>query len=564
MDGDGKFLSLRGRTLEIVVIGPIILMVIISLLYYAFHMNDKTHLLKGNSITMVLNDGEILEYREEGYSLNLNMTITNRCKYTIAIREDSLKLVTMNGMIYGFKGVFRISSEIGDDDMHIGPSENMTVKYRIYGVPILHRPKSIYFVSEDWVGEKQNRVVSDPMDISLDPFCRRNGMFCPANVGTTLFDIKEWNGNWAECMVSSDLNKDGRMDMILCTFKFFDGWMGAEAPSSNNTIVVFLGKTGGFERPSFVRATGSNPKWLEAAELTGDDHIDLAVVYWNSLEVHILKGRGDGSFDTDPFFIADNISQWLPPPFDEPYGQPFDLRAADIDLDKNMDLIVLSGHPMVKDNVHANYGFNDTIIVLYGNAVHGYGTDRRTIINGSDGFLEVGDLNGDGLPDIIVSEIVFLQGPKGSFCDVLDLGNPGYGYPMLADIDDDGRSELFYGNRMFRFGDELVTELIGDHFSGPSRSTIADLDKDGRKDILRGDEIHFQTSNGTFDNVRKMHLDLTLQLNQQVRSINDVDGDGLSDIIYNNGPDLMVMYQSSDSDGDGIIDEYDPNENKKD
>lgn len=138
-----------------------------------------------------------------------------------------------------------------------------------------------------------------------------------------------------------------------------------------------------------------------------------------------------------------------------------------------------------------------------------YNTDGRSI---SGMGADFGDINGDGLPDIVVTGLknegweVFLNKGKGSFLDdsaqtgVLGLSRLTSGWSCgLVDLDNDGWLDWFTAgggldigeeqcNRIFRntgrqFTD--VTSSVGPQFSTPRLhrgAVFADFDRDGRID----------------------------------------------------------------------------------
>jgi len=88
--------------------------------------------------------------------------------------------------------------------------------------------------------------------------------------------------------------------------------------------------------------------------------------------------------------------------------------------------------------------------------------------------LAVGDLNGDGRPDIVVAN----EGPNG---------DPG---SVTVHLQDGAHPETF------------LSAVSYHGYQGPQCVTIADFDRDGRMDLLIGDDgpsVRLQTSTlGTF------------------------------------------------------------------
>lgn len=190
----------------------------------------------------------------------------------------------------------------------------------------------------------------------------------------------------------TDLNEDGLPDLVLAVP---DGTLPESAPGQ---VVVLLnagsggGAWNGFVSSQFLFATGRAPAALAAGRFRGDEQpVDIAVACAADHQVRVYRGAGG---PIPSFVDSANI----------PSGglRPIALRAADLDLDGDTDLVV------------ANYGdINPPPEVQLpdrGNA--------RTLVN-SGGVFSLGvtlvtgwypralallDFNDDGLPDIVTAD----------------------------------------------------------------------------------------------------------------------------------------------------------------
>jgi hypothetical protein len=160
---------------------------------------------------------------------------------------------------------------------------------------------------------------------------------------------------------------------------------------------------------------GDRPIGLVADDLDADDHLDLAVaclghpsggqVPWVNSGWTVLLGDGDGGFSTTPLRTATY--------------NPRDIVGCDVDVDGDTDLVVSSsgylGSSLLQD-AKIETVLND-----------GNGNFSSPVVTGltNDHFdAKCGDVNGDGLPDLIVpysgsSVVSFLPG----------LGDGAFGRP---------------------------------------------------------------------------------------------------------------------------------------
>jgi uncharacterized protein (TIGR03437 family) len=171
--------------------------------------------------------------------------------------------------------------------------------------------------------------------------------------------------------VAMDLNKDGIIDL---------------AGPFNGNLGVMLGNGDGTFKPAVSYTVGVNPKSAVAAGFRNKSTLDLAVLNAGSATdpggVSILPGNGLGSFGS-----ASNIVVGT---------NPRALAVLDVNGDGKPDLIVATGIPA------KNY----QISVLLGN---GDGTFQAPLNvplppGETPNALAVVDLDGDGNPDIVVSD----------------------------------------------------------------------------------------------------------------------------------------------------------------
>lgn len=162
-----------------------------------------------------------------------------------------------------------------------------------------------------------------------------------------------------------DFNGDLKLDLAVTNY------------GGKNVSVLLGDGQGGFGAPiSF--SVGIAPVLLAVGDFNGDMKSDLAVANLGSDNVSVLLGNGQGSFDTATHF---------------PVGiMPISVVVEDFNGDMKADLAV------------ASYG-SDNIGVLLGNGTGSFGavTNYSLDIGRGPVMVAVGDLNGDGKPDLAVA-----------------------------------------------------------------------------------------------------------------------------------------------------------------
>jgi hypothetical protein len=163
-----------------------------------------------------------------------------------------------------------------------------------------------------------------------------------------------------------DFNEDGKSDVIVSN-------------AGSSTVSLFLGNGDGTFGNAISIAVGSNPISVVSADFNGDGHQDLAVSLGNSQAFQVLFGAGNSTFSA-PISVA------IPGTVHFTIGQ---LMVADFNMDGKMDLAVATD---VGIAVFVNNGsgtFSEAAVV----------DQVASIAN-----FDVKDVNGDGKPDLVGTE----------------------------------------------------------------------------------------------------------------------------------------------------------------
>jgi uncharacterized protein (TIGR03437 family) len=272
----------------------------------------------------------------------------------------------------------------------------------------------------------------------------------------------------------ADVNNDGKLDVIVPT----------AVTSASQAISVYLGtRDGSFQTPiiTYLPAAFQVPSFT-VADVNGDHKPDLVLTTQLANAVLVLLGNGDGTFQP-AMTAASPLS-------------PTTLAVADLNGDGKPDLVFAD----INSVTGPRNSFEPIVAVALGNGDGTFSTPAQFAV-GAQGYIAIGDLNGDGFPDIVTGDFTILFGDgKGGFPNRRDyLGPVLNSYPgansgtFIADINDDGIPDIAtgLGNSAVIAGD-TISVLFGSggaKFSGPPVSLVPGLPgaNDGFSALAAGD-----------------------------------------------------------------------------
>src|SRR5581483_2951466 len=266
------------------------------------------------------------------------------------------------------------------------------------------------------------------------------------------------------------------------------------------------------------------PQSVAVADFNHDGKLDVASTAYTYGQVAVLLGRGDGTFQSAVYY--DLIDSEL-----------VSIAAADFNGDGNIDLAVV-------DQLGQNFVQN--ISILLGN---GDGTFRSPVpypTTEFPTFVDVGDFNNDGKPDLIVVDgqyvSVMLGNGDGTFQPPKDNSIFSSNAPLgLGDFDRDGNLDvavpespgglglgilLGNGDGTFREGAEYA-------LGSASTVTVGDFNGDHKLDlaaIVAGSnpvQIFLGNGDGTFQLGASYFANYFAGLSNA-----DVNGDGKVDLLF--------------------------------
>ncbi len=282
---------------------------------------------------------------------------------------------------------------------------------------------------------------------------------------------------------------------------------------------------------------GLGANYVALADFNGDGKADVAVANYLDNTISIFLGNGDGTFRAAS-----------PATYNVGNG-PVTMAVTDLNRDGDADIIT------------ANFG-DGTISVLFGKGDGTLGTavtHQTNQPNGGPYSVKVADVNGDGIPDVLVSNsnlntVTLLLGVGNGTMEspvqitVGQLPN----YIAVADLNEDGIPDLVTGNQgggntsntlTIRLGNGNGTFQVAQSLtiSGlPQEIAVADLNGDGHADLVVAGfdgntnagsvSVFLGNGNGTFQTAT------TYQTGSQPYSvaIGDINGDGKLDLVVAN------------------------------
>ena len=240
---------------------------------------------------------------------------------------------------------------------------------------------------------------------------------------------------------AADLNGDGKLDLVA-------------ANNPNRTVTVLLGNGDGtFQTPAVYAITGSNPEDLAIGDIDSVNGPDIVVGCPESHSIEVLLNKGDGTF---PSATTSYDARLIV------HG----LYLADFDVDGKLDVVVTGDNgPTAGSSIGFIKGNGDGTFQSPPNqnfqAVENL-PRRRFSENVAP------DLNGDGIPDILVTH----DGDANFVTVGVGLGNGHFNIQEWVASPGPGFSPDFLGDVPLADGNSPFSVVAGD-FNGDGLPDLA-------------------------------------------------------------------------------------------
>ncbi|PAY17972.1 hypothetical protein CKO51_18350 [Rhodopirellula sp. SM50] len=368
----------------------------------------------------------------------------------------------------------------------------------------------------DVTGDGSNDVVAVRNDVAT--------IFSNDGSGTfSAIATPDPSGTRTSAVALADLNDDQNLDLIF-------------GDRIDHSVSVMLGNGDGTFADELVESISIEADAIVVGDINKDSNLDLLVGDFGGVQLTVLLGDGAGDFSSTNLFSTSKTTAFIKP------------LLTDFDFDQNLDVVIPTQVDVFKHQVEMVYGLGDGTFLQPVRAEVSDGTNL-----GTTETLTTGDLNGDGILDLISTNlpldqvIVNLGVADGTFGAPTMFGglqNPFA--PRVGLFDNDAHLDVAISNGsgiVLMLGDgtgSLGTPIeVYSQFQGTPRSfEVVDLDQDNELDLIAVVSGTVTILMGNGDGSFEDPILITAPVRALGSADADVNGDGLLDVVI--GSDLVA------------------------
>lgn len=238
-------------------------------------------------------------------------------------------------------------------------------------------------------------------------------------------------GNGTYSVALSDVNGDGKLDIAVANH------CQSSAICTTGSVSVLLGNgDGSFQPAASYDVNGYESDWVAVNDVNGDGKPDLLVANdclslngdCTTGGVDVLLGNGDGTFQSAVSYSSGGF-------------EAGSIAVYDVNGDSKPDVLVANFND---DNAFCDDGSTGripafgtctnegSVAVLLGNGDGTFQTDTNYQTAAAGAYsVAAGDFNGDGIPDLAISNQTSPNQSNGSVAVFLGTGNGAYGQPVI-------------------------------------------------------------------------------------------------------------------------------------